>query len=264
MTLSNRKYRVIELPGADGSSANPTHHLGKSVRGVYCTLQNHHGIQLWHLNESCGQIEWVYQHVIDFVRAFQEQTSTLWIIQDVNYRKDLDSYSYRDIHGNRQAPVELKYDWNSDEDNIVDTQDVDVAEDGYTGYFEFLGFHPYKEAIFLSLSVERGVAYHWNTSKLQDLGSLNPREYHSIAMACVGIDSYFPYTPCWMHNFPGNESESLLEDERLLRRDLESQVEDDSNFTSMDEYELRKFRGRAKRVKDSTAKVRRRNRVAAG
>jgi hypothetical protein len=67
-----------------------------------------------------------------------------------------------------------------------------------------------------------------------------------------------------MHDFPGNESESLLEDEQLLKRDLKSQVEDDTNFTGMDEYELRKFRGQAKRVKDSTAKVRRRNRVAAG
>jgi hypothetical protein len=190
------------------------------------------------------------------------KTSTPWIIQDVNYRKDHDSYSYRNIHGNRQAPVELKHDWNSDEDNILDTQDV--AEDDNTAYFNFLGFHPYKEAFFLSLSLNRGVAYHWNTSKFQDLGSLYPKEYHNVAMARVGIDAYFPYTPCWMHDFPGNELESLLEDEQLLKSELESQVEDDTNFTSMDEYELRKFCGRAKRVKDSTAKVRRRNRVAAG
>jgi hypothetical protein len=172
MTLSNRKYRVIKLPGVDGSSKNVTHYLGRSVRGVYCALYNH-GLQLWHLNESCGQIEWVFEHFIDFkasatrLHACPEQTSTPWIIQDVNYRKDLDSYSYRNIHGNRQEPVEEKYDWNSDEDNILDNQDV--AQDHYTGYFDFLGFHPYKEAVFLSLSVKRGVAYHWNTSKLQDL-----------------------------------------------------------------------------------------------
>ncbi|KAM0841776.1 hypothetical protein ACQ4PT_058797 [Festuca glaucescens] len=181
--------------------------------------------------------------------------------QDVNYRKDPDSYC--DKHANRDGPVEEKYDWNSEEDNILDTEHV-VEDDFHTSsYYEFLGFHPYKEVVFLSSFVERGLAYNWNSSKFQDLGSLYPNEYHSVSMFCTGIDTYFPYTPCWTNDFPGNESESLLQDKRLLRRESESQVEDDPNFTSTDEYELRKLRGHTKRVKDSRAKVRRRHRTGA-
>ncbi|KAM0841775.1 hypothetical protein ACQ4PT_058797 [Festuca glaucescens] len=266
MSLSNHKYQVIKLPGADGLSETPTHYLGRSMRGVYCALY-YHGLQLWHLNESCSQTEWVFEHFVDFngaarrLHACPEQTGTPWVIQDVNYRKDPDSYC--DKHANRDGPVEEKYDWNSEEDNILDTEHV-VEDDFHTSsYYEFLGFHPYKEVVFLSSFVERGLAYNWNSSKFQDLGSLYPNEYHSVSMFCTGIDTYFPYTPCWTNDFPGNESESLLQDKRLLRRESESQVEDDPNFTSTDEYELRKLRGHTKRVKDSRAKVRRRHRTGA-
>ncbi|GJN15457.1 hypothetical protein PR202_gb02375 [Eleusine coracana subsp. coracana] len=42
----------------------------------------------------------------------------------------------------------------------------------YTQYIRFLGFHPYKEVVFLHHSGDRGIAYHWNCSKVEDLGSL--------------------------------------------------------------------------------------------
>ena len=232
------------------------------MRGVYCAL-DYHELQLWYLDESCSQTEWVLEHVVTPETSREDdhnqQTGKQWIIQDVNYRKFPDLNS-----GNQpEAPVEEKYDWNSDEDNILDAEDLEDEDDDYIRRYRFLGFHPYKEIVFLCLTVKRGVAYHWNSSKFQDLGSLYPREYHSFAMACVGIDIYFPYTPCWMHDFPGNELESLLKDDQLLGRNLESQVEDDPNFTCTNEYELRKLRGRTKRVKDSMAKVRRRRCSAA-
>lgn len=232
------------------------------MRGVYCAL-DYHGLQLWYLDESCSQTEWVLEHFVDFnvtARRLHTCLQQTWVMQDVNYRKA--SYLYGDKHANREAPVEEKYDWNSDEDNILDTED-DVEDDYYTSDLEFLGFHPYKEVVFLSSLVVRGLAYHWNSSKFQDLGSLYPKQYSSVAMAFAGIDTYFPYTPCWMHDFPGNESESLLQDERLLTRESESEDEDDPSFTSMDEYELQKLRGHTKRVKDSRAKVRRRHRIGA-
>ncbi|KAM0842465.1 hypothetical protein ACQ4PT_058356 [Festuca glaucescens] len=83
------------------------------------------------------------------------------------------------------------------------------------------------------------------------------------------IETSFTYTPCWMGQFPGNELESQLEDEKLARRELklqlESQLEDDHNFTytCVEEYELRKLRGHTKRAKDSAAKIRRRHRIVA-
>ena len=75
----------------------------------------------------------------------------------------------------------------------------------------------------------------------------------------------FPYTPCCVSAFPGNELESLLLDEKLYRNklELEAQLEEESYFTYMGEYELRKQSGRAKRVKDSAAKIRRRHLIAA-
>ena len=78
-------------------------------------------------------------------------------------------------------------------------------------------------------------------------------------------DTSFPYTPCWISEFPGNELESLLEDEKLSRRKLEqeAQLKEESNFTYMGEYELRKHSGHTKRVKDSAAKLQRRRRIAA-
>jgi hypothetical protein len=45
-----------------------------------------------------------------------------------------------------------------------------VAEDYYDEFIDFLGFHPYKEVVFLSESSTTGVAYHLNSSKVQELG----------------------------------------------------------------------------------------------
>jgi hypothetical protein len=183
-----------------------------------------------------------------------------WILQDVNYRKVLEKYNPNGYE-NCAAPVEEKYDWNSDDDNVLD-HIQDTTED-YSEDYCFLGFHPHKEIVYLSLSVGRGVAYDWNNSKFQDLGSLHPKYYYDMDQR---IETSFTYTPCWMGPFPGNELKSQLEDEKLARRELklqlESQLEDDHNFTytCVDEYEMRKLRGHAKRAKDSAAKIRRRHR----
>ena len=155
--------------------------------------------------------------------------------------------------------MEKKYDWNSDDDNVLEIEDD--AEEGYGGHYYFLGFHPYKEIVYLDLGMGRGLAYHWNSSRFQHLGGLEPVDYH---YGVEGTDASFPYTPCWMGEFPGNELESQLEDEEIARKklELEAQLEDTSNFTCVDEYELRKHRGRTKRVKDSVTKTRRRHRIA--
>jgi hypothetical protein len=273
MSLSDHTYKVIRLPAADELRGYPNYYLGRSLKGVYCTKDNlWNGLQLWHLDESRHQTEWVLKHDIDlttFARnlyAFDyrkrygedraQKIGGPWILQDVNYRKGTEEYRspyYR-------APLEEKYDWNSDEDNFLDIEDV--VQGGYSGDYRFLGFHPYKEIVYLELCMGRGVAYDWNSSKFQDLGCIEPRDHHYVE---EGITASFPYTPCWMGEFPGNELESLLEDEAIARRKLEreAQLEDHSNFSFVDEYELHKLRGRAKREKDSVSKIRRRRRVTA-
>ena len=71
----------------------------------------------------------------------------------------------------------------------------------FGGYITFLGFHPYKEVVFLSEGLIRGLAYHLNTSKVQELGNLFPTHYGT----CMGIQPFiegsFPYTP-WIGEFP--------------------------------------------------------------
>ncbi|CAM0955474.1 unnamed protein product [Alopecurus aequalis] len=250
MSMTNHTYRVIRLPGGDElrlpadyeRRAYPCYRLGRSLRGVYCARINHpNRLQLWHLDESRGQTEWVVMHDID-LEIFAPKHDAL-------------------NHYREPAPVEEKYDWNSDEDNVLDIEDA--AEGGYGGHYHFLGFHPYKEIVYLYLDVAgRGLAYDWNKSRFQDLGSLGPMV--SYYQPPTGTDPSFAYMPCWMGEFPGNELETLLEYEKLLRRKLEmkAQREDESNYTFVDEYELRKLRGHAKRVKDS-AKIRRRHRIAA-
>jgi hypothetical protein len=73
-----------------------------------------------------------------------------------------------------------------------------------------LGFHPYKEIVFLNADLRRAVAYHWNTSKFQDLGNIFPKHYHEIAGHVAGIQTSFIYTPCWMDGgFPEEERKSV-------------------------------------------------------
>jgi len=245
-------------------------------------------------------MEWVLKHDIDletyarkFNKIFEEdhakQTGGPWILQDVNYRKNCERYRHAQLMGepwaqqdvdyhllwhfegyrnkDKAPPVEEKYDWNSDEDSVLDNIE-DAAEGEYSSCYQFLGFHPYKEIAYLEFSRKRGFAYHWNSSEFQDLGSLEPEEeysYYEEEYSYYGkrvVDASFPYTPCWMGEFPGNELESLLEDEEIARIKRD-QLEDSSNFTCLEEYELCKHRGSAKMAKDSTAKIRRRRRVTA-
>ncbi|KAM3410518.1 hypothetical protein ACQJBY_002619 [Aegilops geniculata] len=273
MSLSDLTYTVIKLPGACELRGYPNHHLGRSLRGVYCAiLDGWNQLRLWYLNESCSRIEWVLKHDTFLEKTFErgdyaQQLAKRWILQDVNYRKWNSKYpEFASTRANYKAPVEGKYDWNSDEDNVLDIED-DI-QGGCCDNYYFLGFHPYKEVVFLISSGRsaRGLAYDWNNSKFQELGSSCPADYDPVnGLPCGETDSSFPYTPCWMGEFADNELESLLEDEKLYRKKLEqkSQRKDKANFTCMDEYDLRKHRGHTKRVKDSNAKNRRRRRMAA-
>jgi hypothetical protein len=78
---------------------------------------------------------------------------------------------------------ERQLEWSSDVENGAaggcnrdgkDDTDDDWEERFYrdTQYIEFLGFHPFKEVVFLHLSRRRGIAYHLDSSKIQDMGSL--------------------------------------------------------------------------------------------
>jgi hypothetical protein len=187
-----------------------------------------------------------------FEEGHAQQIGGPWILQDV---KDFESWSSDEDSWDSWNSWNS---WNSDEDSVLDIDDA--FEMDSSGAYHFLGFHPYKEIVYLDFPMERGVAYSWNSSKFHDLGSFKPEKFHYVRTYVP-----FPYTPCWMGEFPGNELETQLEYEKLLAKkwELEAQLENSSNFTCVDEYELHKLRGRAKRVKDCAAKIRRRRHIGA-
>jgi len=52
-----------------------------------------------------------------------------------------------------------------------------------------------------SEGLSRGLAYHLNTSKVQELGNLSPTHYETFMGIQPFIEGFFPYTP-WMGEFP--------------------------------------------------------------
>jgi ribonuclease HI len=192
--------------------------------GVYCAIpHSDYGLQLWYLDESCSQMKWVLKHntnLESFGRKFHpdeycgQPTDKHWILQDVNYRRCSSFAYYRKADVNYQAPAEEKYDWNSDDDNILDTEHP-VQEIRWPEYIHFLGFHPNKETVFLAVASEGAVAYDWNSSKFHYLGRISPKHFELSEMEGASLDTYFPYTPCWMYEFPRTSSEYLLDDEQL-------------------------------------------------
>ena len=86
----------------------------------------------------------------------------------------------------------MNVDWSSDDDDII--CGAEGKENGSRGYrypssFHFFGFHPFKEVIFLT-ELGVAVAYHWNTSRVQFLGILTPRDHN------YGVYDSFVHTPC--------------------------------------------------------------------
>lgn len=161
-------------------------YLGKSKKGVYCTLiynDSLNRLQIWLLTESCGKWEWVLKNDINFaamVAKFSwfshDENLGPWILQKGDCDEDV-----------KAAPVENNYEWDFDNGIILATEDKVESDDMNFREVHFLGFHPYKEIVFLWTGRVRVVAFDFSSLKVQDLGQL--------LVQCVG--SVFPYTPCW-------------------------------------------------------------------
>jgi hypothetical protein len=92
-------------------------------------------------------------------------------------------------------------------DNMVEEcywNEEDICE------IEMLGLHPFKEVLFLCESSKTGLAYHLNSSKIEGLGNIYPTNYHRSGGYGYDRDELdtvkyaFPYTPCWIKEFPRN------------------------------------------------------------
>ncbi|CAL4990396.1 unnamed protein product [Urochloa decumbens] len=199
LSLSDGKYRVIRSPidRAVFYNEGAQSFVGRSEKGVYfASIHRSRHLRVWILiNECPDQTEWVFKHegVLkprdwwpeEITTSYSEmQRNGPWILAD-----------YYDSEKRKR-----NVDWSSDDDddNNNYTEDRRKDHDENDGdmdikphdYFNLLGFHPYKEIIFLENGYH-AVAYHLNTRKVQFLGVLKPTGW-----ACGVYDS-FVYTPCY-------------------------------------------------------------------
>uniref|UniRef100_I1QDK6 Uncharacterized protein n=2 Tax=Oryza glaberrima TaxID=4538 RepID=I1QDK6_ORYGL len=90
-------------------------------------------------------------------------------------------------------------EWNSDDDNINIIGDLSKNKEEMSmwtfGSVDLLGFHPYKEVIYL-IDLDEVVAYHLRSSKVQYLGCNRLNEYNR------GMEKSFFYTPCFVDLIP--------------------------------------------------------------
>ncbi|KQK13945.2 hypothetical protein BRADI_1g13514v3, partial [Brachypodium distachyon] len=199
ISLSNSKYQVIKPPVGLGSgwAVDQEKYLGKSEKGVYyASLGDNSFLSIWILTESSNQMEWVLKLNNLDTRSLNcySQDHGPWVSQDINY----ESYFPND---EKKAQVEENFEWSSDDDDALNNENrVKKYDPAGIG---ILGFHPRKEIIFLSKSVQTGYAYHLKSSRIQTLGNIYPTRYQDILLPHEhNIRESFPYTPCWMRGFP--------------------------------------------------------------
>ena len=216
ITIANHRYRIIKLPGdfVGNQNISVDPYLGKSQEGVYYALViGLCRLQIWFLkeyqssyssysNSYCGGIngdgggmetttmdhehEWVLKHDADLGPVLAagytlNDGGQQWIWHNIDTKKK-----------NKESLVkEEEFEWNDSDD-----ENGSAGEDRqYKGYIsQVFGFHPFKEIVFLYDTATRVVAYHYNRSKVQDLGVLQVRER---------VSRSFSYTPCWMPDLPG-------------------------------------------------------------
>ncbi|CAL4913873.1 unnamed protein product [Urochloa decumbens] len=187
-SLKLGKYRVIKTP-EDIEQVYAECYLGKSTGGVCFAILCDHQLRIWNLNdELSGKAEWVLKHRVDLdhsalwaaVRLSERDTVTRgsWMLSYSDSDEDSGRETY-DSSGEdcgSEIVSEEQFQWDSDDDCVVDYEDDgdDDDEDHEFKTIFFLGFHPYREVVFLMVSSVT-VAYHLSTSKFQWLGKSLPK-----------------------------------------------------------------------------------------
>ncbi|KAK3147616.1 hypothetical protein QOZ80_3BG0284680 [Eleusine coracana subsp. coracana] len=132
-------------------------------------------------------MEWDLKHDNDL------EQSLLWATQRLSHRTVAGPWMLMDGDNGNDNNIlpEGHTEWDFDVDDDILHYDED--EDYHCSrVIDFLGFHPYKEVVFLMVS-STAVAYHLKTSKIQWLGESHPEDYDTISQ---GVHEAFPYTPC--------------------------------------------------------------------
>ncbi|XBI78780.1 hypothetical protein VPH35_088409 [Triticum aestivum] len=175
-----------------------------------------------------GQLYWMLE---DINYSLFHSSSFPEDIKKATTKENLEWYSDDDVENegmvkqcclenNKKSIVEKKFDWKSNNHNALNDDDIVEErywdEEHYDGSYdeerywaediEILGFHPYKEIVFLSASERTTLAYNLNGSKVEELGNIYPKKYVYFKELSNERETIkcFPYTPCWIEEFPGN------------------------------------------------------------
>jgi hypothetical protein len=185
-------------------------YLGRSEKGVYFASLYNGRLQVWILNDSCGKMEWMSKHQHDLVlarRGFDRRGP--WVIQDINFN----FFRHRFPYAYEKAILDEEgYEWSSDDDDDI-VANTDMPQQCFRGKIVILGFHPFKEIIFLLLDgldgvVKTPLAYHYNSLKAEVLGNAEPNQYYNyftLPNEARTVEG-FPYVPCWLEEFPDTQS----------------------------------------------------------
>lgn len=175
-----------------------TFYLGKSEKGVYCALfywaqdDSDPQFRVWSLMEEemngrDGQIhmKWLIKTSISLKPLLaqlhhcgHDLTPDEWMIIYNRHDRDLAGSSAQDDNDD---------EWDFENAHEIVLEAPNNVKDWYP--IDFLGFHPYKEIVFFSLSWKT-ISYNLNTTKVRQLGC--------AAHIPVGIKTCFPYTPCYL------------------------------------------------------------------
>ncbi|WVZ57037.1 hypothetical protein U9M48_007481 [Paspalum notatum var. saurae] len=167
MCISNAKYRLVQMPEEiELMNHNGPVYLGISEEGVYCAFSHvFHGFLLTE-SSSRGDMVREMKHRVDFEPfsrkllnaredhgPLQQHNKGPWMLQDINYYNYQDDYCGEYLHGSdehdKETVQDSGFEWSSDDDNVLNTEDM--VEGRYDEYTTFLGFHPYKEIVFLNI-----------------------------------------------------------------------------------------------------------------
>ncbi|KAF8672941.1 hypothetical protein HU200_049135 [Digitaria exilis] len=188
LSLLNNKYQVIKTPiDLEERNKDVRSYLGRSENGVYfAAIDGMDTLWVWILGEYGDEMEWVPKHQVNL-------NARSWWLHEQRYDKlkydepwILDKYNKEKY---RKVSAQRKVCWDSDEDDIIDASD-DKEEEIYSGSVKILGFHPFKEVIFLC-NKDSAVACHMNSSKVQYLGLTGLEGLYDSDER-----ESFVYTPC--------------------------------------------------------------------
>ncbi|KAF8661063.1 hypothetical protein HU200_057161 [Digitaria exilis] len=215
LSLSSQEYQLIQPPvpfKPDSRSHSVESYarrlsIGKSEKGVYSVLVEQSQIKVWILDETNGQFMWVSKQLDGQLPELQDRSFLLsqleshgrWVLQAIS------SHYYTGPDAGFQPAEPDQFEWDSDNDNILPENGNTTS---YKKFITFIGFHHFKEVIFLNDSMVRVLAYHLNSSKIQDLGYAYPEDelYDLLDNQIICLEASFPYTPCWMSSdFPQND-----------------------------------------------------------